>query len=135
MPHLTGNLSVNDGQTTPVARTFELRKVDQALLSTAYKRVSTDPKKFWILGDVVWSDSSKNRPTVRQATTITYPIKRNNAVTGVEEVVATARADISFVIPDEMTEAEAEDLHAFVRNLSNNTSIKVGVTKREPIFA
>lgn len=135
MAHIMGNLSVADGQVPAVPRTFEIRKVDQALTSLAYKVTANDPKKFWVTADVTWSDSSKNRPTVRQAVTITYPIKRSNASTGVVEVVSTARADLSFVVPDDMTEAEAADLHAFVRNVATSSAFIVGVTKREPVFA
>lgn len=132
MPHITTALLLSDGQTTPVDRSFEPRKLGVELSEFAYKRTSTDPKDQWIIGTVAWSDSTPKRPTTRQSNKIAFPILRT--VDGLVTVVGVGRAELNFVVPDIMLDTEVKDMHAFVRNLANNASIKKGVVEKEPIF-
>lgn len=132
MPHITGALSINDGLTTPVLRTFSPRKLGMESSLFAYPRVAGAPKEQLVTFQVDWSDSSVKRPTVRQGITTVFPIIRS--VNGVDTVVDTARAVTTFVIPDSMTEAEAKDLNAFHHNGSQQTVILPGRTTREPIW-
>lgn len=132
MAHVTSALSVYDGQNPAVARSFEPRKIDSAQSLFAYKRSPTDGKDKWVQLAVQWSDSTAKRPTVRQQIDSTFPVLRT--VDGVEVVVGIARAVTTFIVPDAMTEAEAQDFHTLHTKGCQNTSISVGVTKREPMF-
>lgn len=131
MPHITSAFTINDGQATPVARSFAPQLMGMELSRFAYKKIPAKPG--WIFLDVKWSDSTPKRPTVRQEISIELPILRTvNSVPDTK--VAVARAITTFVIPDEMTEDEVKDLRAFLLGALNISSLTSGVTTREPIW-
>jgi hypothetical protein len=132
MPNITAPISLSDGLATPVARSFVPNRVDPELSRFFYKVLPL--RASWVSLEVKWSDSSPKRPTVRQDLTIDYPLIRNNATTGLDELRATARAFVNFVIPDDMLDQEIKDLRAFTVNAINNASIQAGIVSREPLW-
>lgn len=130
MPQVTGALSLNDGLTTPVARSFVPQMVGSDHSRFAYKVQTAKPS--WITFDVKWSDSTPKRPTVRQELATEFPIMR--AVNAVPTRVGAARAITTYIIPDDMTETEVKDLRAFHINGLSNASMASGVTVREPLW-
>lgn len=132
MAHITGNISISDGLATPVARAFvpKMLGVDHSVF--AYIPAAALSRKEWITYSVDFSDSSAKRSTLRQKQSVMLPIVRN--INGVQTVIATARAELTFILPDEASAAEASDLYAFMRNGMAEPAFKNGVTLREPIF-
>lgn len=130
MPHITAAMSLNDGLATPVPRSFAPQQLGMELSRFSYKKIQ--PKFGWVNADIKWSDSTPKRPTVRQEISIEFPIVRNLA--GVDTRQSVARAILTYVIPDDMTEDEVKDLRAFMTNLNNRTDVTVGTTLREPFW-
>lgn len=130
MPQITGALPLNDGLATPVARSFVPQMIGSDHSRFAYK-VSTI-KPTWVTFDVKWSDSTPKRPTVRQELATELPIVR--VINAVPTRISTARAITTYVIPDDMTEAEAKDLRAFHISGLSHSAVAVGITIREPFW-
>lgn len=130
MPHITAPLSIVDS--IPTARSFAPRKLGIEESAFYYARTVGDVPAQQIGLNVKWSDSTPKRPTVRQVIELTWPVLRT--VNSLQTTVDTARGQVSFVIPDSMTEAEATDMIAFMSNSIVNANIKLGVTKREPLW-
>lgn len=130
MPHITAAIPLNDGLSTPVARSFAPQLMGMDLSRFAYKKGV--PKFTWVFLDVKWSDSTPKRPTVRQEVATEFPIIRN--IGGVDTKVSVGRAITTFIIPDEMTDDEIKDLRAFQLSALSHGAVTSGILGREPIW-
>lgn len=130
MPHITTSLNLLDGLATPVARSFVPQKLGMDNSRFAYKVLPA--RMSWVLLDVIWSDSTDKRPTVRQDLKVEFPIVRQ--VNGVDTRAAVGRATVTFVIPDEMTEAEVKDMRKFLMSALDQSALQAGIFTREPIW-
>lgn len=113
MPQITGAISLNDGQATPVAVSFTPEMVTPGKV-VFVDRSGGVPAAFRRL-TLTMKRSSVGKPTTSVALEFSYPEISN--VGGVITVLHTGRfASGKFIIPDTMSAAARANLLAFVRN-------------------
>lgn len=130
MSQITGNISIDDGAATPVAKAFAPERVTPEL-STFTERTATSSAGFVRLG-VGFSPASSKRNTNRVDVTLDLPIL--STVNGVSTVAYVGRFKGYFVIPDVMTSAERADLAAFVANALDNAQVRAVVKDLDPLY-
>lgn len=128
MPQITGAISLNDGQATPVAVSFTPETI------TPEKVVFVDrsggvPAAFRRL-TLTMKRSSVGKPTTAVSIEFSYPEISN--VGGVITVLHTGRyASGKFIIPDTMSAAARAHLLAFVRSALNSSLVYAYVRELE----
>lgn len=130
MSQITGPLSINDGQATPVAKSFAPERVSPGD-SIFTERTAAVSAGFYKLG-IGFSAASSRRPTNRVDISLDLPVLAT--VNGVSTVAYVGRFKGYFVLPDTMTAAERADLHAFVANALDNASVKAVVKDLDPMY-
>lgn len=130
MSQITGPLSINDGQATPVAKSFAPERVSPGD-SIFTERSAAVSAGFYKLG-IGFSAASSRRPTNRVDISLDLPVLAT--VNGVSTVAYVGRFKGYFVLPDTMTAAERADLHAFVANALDNASVKAVVKDLDPMY-
>lgn len=119
-----------DGQTTPVNVTFAVDNVAPGVAKFSDR--STGIAAFFRRLTVAYSGASSQRKTARASYDVAMPVTAS--VNGVTMVVRTLRAKVEFIIPDESTDAERKDLHAFVANGLANSLIRGNLRDLDPIY-
>ena len=123
-------ISINDGQATPVAHTFEPNQVNNGSATFVDRDATTSAgQKQLILG---FSPSSAKRSTTRVSIRFNYPVEQ--VVDGVTRVAYTARFNGDVVIPDIMTQAERDNLGAFIMNALANSVVNGMVSDLDPVY-
>lgn len=130
MSQVTGALTINDGQATPVAKTFSPERVAPDL-TTFTERSSGVAAGFVRLG-VGFSPASTKRSTNRVNVNLDYPVL--STVNGVSTVAYVGRFQGTFVVPDVMTAAERANMAAFVTNALANTQIRGVIKDLDPLY-
>lgn len=119
-----------DGQTTPANVTFSPDNSPVGEVSFSDK--STGVAAFFRRIVVKYSAISSQRKTTRTQYEVHLPV--TGTVDGVTKVIRTLRAKVEFVLPDETTDAERKDLHAFVVNGLGNTLVRGNMRDLDPIY-
>lgn len=123
-------ITINDGQATPVAITFNPENqtpgavtfVDRATgISAAFRRLTVS-NKFATQGALV------NRAKY----SIEYPVTAT--VNGVTSVVYTLRATVDVIEPALSTDAERKNLYAFLANGLNNALVRGALRDLDPLY-
>jgi len=130
MSQVSGALTINDGQVTPVAKTFSPERVapDNSVFA---ERTAGSSAGFVRLG-VGLSPATANRKTNRIDVTLTYPVLQT--VNGVSVVAYTGLFKGYFVVPDVMTAAERANLAAYVANALDIASIRATIKDLDPLY-
>lgn len=130
MSQITGSLTINDGQATPVAKTFSPERVapDSSIFTERTAGVSAGFKKL----AVRYSAASAKRPTNKVNVDLDFPVLQT--VNGVSSVAYAGRFRGEFTLPDVMTAAERADMHAFVANALDLTQVKAVIKDLDPMY-
>jgi len=123
-------ITINDGQVTPVATTFNPESVTPGLSSFAERSsgIAIGYKRIKVSNVFASGKSTVNKGRV----TIEYPVTA--LVNGVTTVAYTLRADVSYVLPDASTTAERKNLHAFVKNALAHSLIQGAMQDLDPLY-
>lgn len=130
MSQISGALTINDGQATPVARTFSPERVSPEL-SSFTERTAGVSAGYKRLG-LGYSPASSKRPTNRIDHTLDFPVLQT--VNGVSTVAYTARFVGYAIIPDQMTAAERADFQAFLANSFDVAQVKAIYKDLDPMY-
>lgn len=130
MSQITGNLTINNGAATPVAKAFAPERVTPELC-TFTERTSASSAGFVRLG-VGFSPASSKRNTNRVDVALDLPIL--SVVNSVSSVAYVGRFKGYFVIPDVMTASERADLAAYVANALDNIQVRAVVKDLDPMY-
>lgn len=130
MPQISGSMSINDGQATPVARTFA--PVAVAPANSVFAEKTSGVSAGYKTLSYGLSMATASRPTNRVPVSLTFPVLQT--VNGVSTVAYVGRFKGDFVIPDAMTAAERADLHAFVANALAHANLKAAVKDLDPSY-
>lgn len=130
MPKITGPLTINNGATTPVAKSFQPRKVGEeaALFS---EKTATSSAGYVNLG-VSFSMASTKRPTNRTDISLDLPVMQT--IGGVTSVAHVGRFKGYFVVPEAMDDASRKDLVAYVGNSLLYSAVGDVVRGNEPAY-
>ena len=131
MAQVTGALAINNGATTPVAKSFAPERVGPEL-STFVEKSFSQSAGFLRLA-VGFSPASTARKTSRVDVSFDLPTMVDRGG-GVYEQAYVGRFKGYFVIPDQMSSLERKDLRAFVANALNNTLVKGVVEDLDPMY-
>lgn len=125
------SLSLNDGQATPVAHTFNpagnlnpggaIFEERTAGVAIGYLRVSTTLKPP--------SGSSK---VYRANAKVELPVLQT--VDGVQQVAYTLRANIEYLIPDQATDAQRKDLHGYALSVLGHSLTRGALRDLDPLY-
>jgi hypothetical protein len=123
-------MSINDGQATPVAKSFAPVAVapDNSVFAEKSSGISAGYKTL----SYGLSMATANRLTNRIPISLTFPVLQT--VSGVSTVAYVGRFRGDFVVPDAMTAAERADFHAFVANALAHANIKALVKDLDPSY-
>lgn len=130
MPQVTGNLTINNGAATPVAKTFAPVRIAPEL-SLFAEKTSGISAGFTVLS-VKSSPSSNQRSTDRVDVDLDLPIL--SAIGGVSAVAYTLRFKSYFVIPKNATAGERADLAAYAANALANAVVKAPIKDLDPLY-
>lgn len=130
MGQITGALIIENGEATPVAKSFNPERVAPEL-STFTERSAAVSAGFTRLS-VGYSPASSKRATNRVDVSVDYPVLQT--VNGVSSVAFTGRFKGYFVIPDVMTSADRANMAAFVANSLDNPQIRGVVKDLDPLY-
>lgn len=124
------SIVLNDGQGTPAAHTFEPQSVvpSRTVLVDRDSTTSAGQKQL-ILG---LDPSKPGRSTSRVNIRFNYPVE--HTVDGIVEVAYVARFSGDVVIPDQMTQAERDNLAAFLSNAFANSVVSGYVADLDPMY-
>jgi hypothetical protein len=123
-------LSINDGQTTPVAHSFAPVTTDGSLARFA-DRSPTIPAGFLTFSHEV-SEPSGTRTTNKVATGLYMPTVAT--VDGVDQVVRYSSFSGTLNIHPSATLQERKNLLAYIVNFYNNALVKQTVENIEPFY-
>lgn len=123
-------ISINDGQATPVAITFNPESVTPGLSSFA-DRTSGIALAF---RRIKVSNSFANGKTKvnRSKLSIEFPVTQS--VNGITSVAYTLRANLDIILPDGATDAQRKDLYAFAKNALSNALIQGALRDLDPLY-
>lgn len=129
MPAQTA-LTINDGQTTPVAHTYSPDGQKNGLITWSDKSAATQPGYPKIHLEL--SNPVPQRNTNKFSIGFYNP--KEAVVDGVTAVVSpcTAKLDINFA--PEATEQQRKDTLAYIRNFLANADVTTSITKVEPFW-
>jgi len=124
------SLSINDGQTTPVAHTFSPVTTDGSKAEFA-ERSASSPAGFYMLTHEV------RRPATAAAAhriLIGLNVPVMATVNGVPTVVRNSSAQVILNLSNQSSEQERKDLLAYVKNILSNSSVATTVHNIEPFY-
>ena len=130
MPQISAPLTINDGQATPVAKTFAPVRIAPEL--SIFSEKSSGVSAGFTNLIVKSSPSSGTRPTDRVDVDLDLPVL--STVNGVSTVAYTLRFKSYFVIPKVATVAERANLVAYAANALANATIKAPVKDLDPLY-
>jgi len=125
-----GNVIINDGQATPVAKTFTPESVTPQV-STFADRTSGIALGFQRIA--VSTSFAKSAGSVnRTKYTVSVPVTQT--VNGVTSVAYTLRANVEFIFPDGSTDAQRKDVYAYVVNGLQHTNVRASLRDLDPQY-
>lgn len=123
-------VTINDGQSTPVARTFSPVTTNGAKAEWA-ERSSTSPAGFLGISHEVRRPASAG---AAQRIIIGFNLPVVETVNGVAQVTRYSSAKVEMNFANLSTESERKDLLAYVRNFLANASVATSVASIEPFY-
>lgn len=124
------NLTIADGQATPVNCTFAVEMATPALSSFA-DRSAGSAAGFRRIKVSNRFATTKN-PVNRSKFTIEYPVLQT--VNGVSTVAYTLRFTGEFITPDSATDTDRKNIYAFAKNSFSHASIQAALRDLDPFY-
>lgn len=131
MPSAT-DLVINDGQATPVAHTFEPAFVQTAKSIFFDRTGSGSTSAGYTRLELGYSMATPKRTTNRVRISLAMPIEKT--VDGRAEIACIPRANIDIILPDELTQAERDDMAAYVKNTLANAVVNGYISDLDPVY-
>lgn len=122
---------INDGQATPVATTFTPEQVTPQL-STFVDRSTGVAARFRRLS-IRFDPSTNASKRNRTGLSVSIPVW-GTLPSGASGVLYTLRAKLDMDLPENSTDAERKDLHAFVLNALGNTLVRGAIRDIDPLY-
>lgn len=124
-------IALFDGASTPVSHNFEPLSVspERTLLVNRESITSAGQMQLILALDPAKSTRKTNRVNIR----FNYPVEATDA-DGVTRVAYTARFNGDVVIPEEMTQAQRDDVAAFIKNALANAVVNGIVSDLDPLY-
>lgn len=123
-------ITINDGQATPVAVTFNPE--NQAPGSTSFvdraTGISAGFRRLTVSNKFANSSSVVNRAKY----SVEYPVM--TTVNGVTSVAYTLRATVDVIEPTSSTDTERKNLYAFLVNGLANTLVRGAIRDLDPLY-
>jgi hypothetical protein len=126
-------ISLNDGQATPVAHVFSPKvqvTPGSTILTNSDDNTTSAGDLRLHLG---FSSANSKRKTNRVKYEFAYPVEATDA-DGITRVAYTGRFSIDVVIPEEMTQAERDDLAAYLKNAMSDSVLQGYVSDLDPMY-
>lgn len=123
-------IALDDGQGTPASHSFEPLSVTPARTVMVDRDATTSAGQKQLIAGL--DPAKPGRKTNRVNIRFNYPIE--HTVDGIVEVAYVARVNCDVVIPDQMTQAERDNLGAFLKNALANTVINGYITDLDPMY-
>jgi hypothetical protein len=124
------SLSINDGQATPVAHTFNPVSTDGSRAQWA-ERSAGVPSGYFTLSHEVRNPASATA-AYRVLIGLNVPVMAT--VNGVLTVVRNSSAQVTLNCSAQSTVQERKDLLAYVANFLGNATVKTSVQDLEPFY-
>lgn len=124
------NLTIADGQATPVNCVFAVEQATPALASFA-DRASGTAAGFRRI-KVSNRFASAKTPINRSKITIEYPVLQT--VNGISTVAYTLRFSGEFILPDSATDLDRKNLFAFTRNSLGLPPVQSALRDLDPFY-
>lgn len=133
MPNIA-NLTINDGQATPVAHTFSARNNKDGIAKWA-DTVSGVPVRY-PSASILQKEpiSSTKRPTFKTTAILDVPVYSATGTPAVDVRLGGITYRLEVMSDNAATDAQRADAHAFFCNFLANTDVKQVFTKNIPIF-
>lgn len=122
------SISLADGTST--ARSFDPQSITPASSTLVYRGGTSSAGNTQLILEL--SPANANRPTNRVKIRVNKPVEQT--VDSVTTVAYTARFVGEFVLPEEMTSGELDDILAFAKNAMANSVIGGYVTDQDPLY-
>lgn len=129
MPSAT-NLSIYDGQSTPVAHDFAPLAVSPENTTWVNRDSDTSAGNLQVIAR--FSPAKTGRPSNRINLRFNMPVE--HTVDGVVKVAYTARLNADVVLPEEMTQAQRDDMAAYIKNMLADTVINGYISDLDPAY-
>ncbi len=123
-------ITLADGQATPVNHQFRPVSVERGQTLLVNEESASSAGQMNLI--LSYDRRKPSRPTDRIRVQLNIPIEQT--VDGVVKVAHTARFDGSFVLPEELTAAQRDDLAAFARNALSDAIIAGYVENLDPMY-
>ena len=123
-------LSVNDGQTTPVAHTFAVGTTNGAV-ATWYEKLAGIALGYFRLDYEV---RRAKTPSAADRAIITLVMPSVADVAGVTTKVRASSAKVEFNFAQSATQQEKKDLVAYITNTLGTAAVKAAIADLEPYF-
>lgn len=123
-------LTVNDGNTTPVAHTFSPVTSNGSKAEFAERSAGTPAGNYILSHEVVRPSTAAAAHRIKIG--LNVPVVAT--VDGSPTVVRNSSAQVILNLSNQSSEQERKDLLAFVANVLDNTSVKATVTNIEPFY-
>lgn len=123
-------ITINDGQATPVAVTFNPENQTPGAVSFVDRAsgISAGFRRLTVGNKFAGSSSAVNRAKY----SIEYPVM--TTVNGVTSVAYTLRATVDVIEPSVSTDAERKNLYAFLVNGLSNTLVRGALRDLDPLY-
>lgn len=123
-------ITINDGQATPVAVTFNPENQTPGAFSFVDRTagVAVGFRRLSISNKFANTASKVNRAKYA----VEYPVTA--VVNGVTTTAYTLRANVDVILPEAATDAERKNLHAFLVNGLQHTLVRGAVRDLDPMY-
>lgn len=130
-----GNLTINDGATTPAPHTFSPVKIDGDVATWA-DRASGVPSKYILLSASNRDPSSGGGQVNREQFSVLVPVVADGTDPAVKvgTLLRTLRFDGTFLLPVSSTLQERKDVYAFVKNFLATSAVQAMVQDLEHVY-
>lgn len=127
-----GNLTINDGQSTPVAHTFGV--VTTTGNESRWADRSGGKPAGYILVNSRQKDPSNGARNYRMQFEIVLPTVATDPTTGKDYIARTGRCNVEFVLPESSVLQERKDLLAYAKNLLAQSLVTSVVQDLEHVY-
>lgn len=128
------NITINDGQATPVAHTFSARNNKDGIAKWA--DTSSGVPVRYPTASILQKEpiSSTKRPTYKTTAILDVPVYSATGTPAVDVRVGGINYRLEVMSDNAATDAQRADAHAYFCNFLMNTDVKQVFTKNIPIF-
>jgi hypothetical protein len=116
------SITINDGQTTPVAHTFVPARKNGQVVEYEERVTAANPAGFFTLA-ISQGDSKSASPVIRTRISVAVPVEVLDSSTGLYSYPYTSRISIDVLLPKNATAAIRADVAAYAKNLLAHATI------------